>query len=132
MAPRAPLLKVDKMRDWLVDALKDLSLIAMVLTLVAVPVALLLTHVNTQYKIAQAGYDIARVTREHRALTEDLKKLQIEAAVQGRTERMTTLARERYGLAPTRPEQITIVERPSAVDAPARHASLSADVIAAH
>lgn len=97
-------------QDFLKDSVVDLLQIAMVFAVVAIPVALLLSHVYMQYSIAQTGYDIASVTSEHRALAEEHKKLQIEAAVQGRTERITTLARERYGLLPTRPEQITIIE----------------------
>ncbi len=114
--------------NWCKETSRDLLQILMVFAVVAVPVGLLLGHVRTQYEIAQTGYDIAQVTREHRALAEDLKKLQIEAAVQGRTERMTTLARERYGLAPTRPEQIKIVEAmpsDSELEQPPQHASLN-------
>ena len=97
-------------QDFLKDSVVDLLQITMVFAVVAIPVALLLSHVHMQYSIAQTGYDIASVTREHRALAEEYKKLQIEAAVQGRTERITTLAKERYGLLPTRPDQITIIE----------------------
>lgn len=98
------------MRDWLMDLGRDVGQILLIMAVVAAPVALLLSHVRTQYEIAQTGYDIASVTREHRALTEEHKKLRIEAAVQGRTERMTTVARERFGLEPARPAQITIIE----------------------
>lgn len=114
--------------NWCKEASRDLLQIVIVLAVVAVPVALLLSHVHTQYEISQTGYDIAQVTREHRVLAEDLKKLQIEAAVQGRTERMTTLARERYGLSPMRPEQITVVEGvsdESIAEEPPQHASLN-------
>ena len=98
------------LKDWFTRSLHDVALIAMVCLLVAAPVTLLLDHVHTQYAIAQTGYDIARATEEHRALTEQNKKLQIEAAVQGRTERVMMLARDRYGLSPAAPSQITVVE----------------------
>jgi len=115
------------MRDWLVSLARDLASITFLIGLVAVPVALLLSHVETQYRIAEAGYDIAKVTREHRQLTEDYKKLKIEAAVQGRTERMSEVARKRYGLEPTRPEQVTIIHLANPAEADEmleRHASL--------
>lgn len=113
------------MRDWFASFFKDLSIILLVLALVALPVALLLSHVHTQYTIAQAGYDIARVTREHHKLAESSKKLRIEAAVQGRTQRMTQLATQRFGLSPARPEQITIIHLGEDAE-PERHASLEA------
>lgn len=97
-------------RDWMIDLGEDLLRLLLVTAVVAAPVALLMSHLQTQYEIAQTGYDIAQVTREHRELVEAHKKLRIEAAVQGRTERMNTLARQRFGLMPARPEQITIIE----------------------
>jgi len=100
----------DIIQNFFKESIVDMLQISTIFAVVAIPVALLLSHVHTQYQISQTGYDIARVTREHRSLAEDYKKLQIEAAVQGRTERITNLARERYGLAPTRPEQITVVQ----------------------
>ena len=119
--------KVFDMRDWLVSLARDLASITFLLAAVALPVALVLSHVETQYRIAEAGYEIAEVTREHRQLTEDYKKLKIEAAVQGRTERMSEVARQRFGLEPTRPEQVTIIHLDNKADALEkleRHASL--------
>src|SRR5690606_9483227 len=91
-------------REWIAESLRDSLAIVLTLTIIAMPVAVLLHHVHKQYQITALGYDIAQVTREHRLLVETNKKLKVEAAVQGRTERMTQLASDRFGLAPARPE----------------------------
>ena len=98
------------------ETARDLARVALVTGAAAIPVAILLFHVHNQYEVVRSGYDIAEVTREHKRLAEDNKKLRIEAAVQGRAGRVTQLARERFGLEPTRPEQIHIIE---IVDSPA-------------
>ena len=100
----------------LADTARDLARVSLVTGAAAIPVAILLFHVHNQYEVVRSGYDIAEVTREHKRLAEDNKKLRIEAAVQGRAGRVTQLAREQFGLEPTRPEQIHIIE---IVDAPA-------------
>ena len=112
--------------DWLLPTLRDLARVVATVGLVAIPVAILLSHLHVQYDITRTGYTIAQVTRTHRDLTESSRRLQIEAAVQGRTERMTTLAKERFGLEPTRPEQVTLIEwRASQDEAPAAQAALA-------
>ena len=68
--------------------------------------SLLMFHVWNQYRIMDVGYRIAEVTDEHRQLMERNKKLAIEAAVVGRTERLSSVARERYGLEPVGPQQV--------------------------
>lgn len=68
--------------------------------------SILMLHVWNQYRIMEVGYEIADVTSEHRKLMEQNKKLSIEAAVVGRTERLSNLARERYGLEPVAPFQV--------------------------
>ncbi len=71
--------------------------------------SILMFHVWNQYQIMDIGYRIAEVTTEHRQLLERNKKLAIEAAVVGRTERLSSVARERYGLAPIGPEQVRLI-----------------------
>ena len=81
-----------------------------------VAVGLLMFHVWTEYRIVQMGYEIADVTNQHRQLIEDNKKLAIEAAVVGRTERLSSVARARYGLEPVRPEQVRTIAVEVAAD----------------
>jgi cell division protein FtsL len=88
----------------------DLLRVLGVMIAVGAPVAILLTHVHHQYEITRLGYQIAQVTREHRSLLETNKKLRVEAAIQGRSERITTVARERFGLEMIRADQIVLLE----------------------
>lgn len=97
------------MRQFIAETARDMAHILLLMACVAIPAAILMNHIHTQYQITQAGYDIAKVTRKHRRLMEDNKKLAIEAAVQGRTERMTNMARDQFNLEPTRPEQIYVI-----------------------
>ena len=96
--------------DLVASTREDLVWVALTFAAVAIPVALLLFHVHNQFRVLELGYEIAEVTREHKKLVEQNKKLRIEAAVQGRTERMTQTAQQRFGLEPARPEQLFIVE----------------------
>lgn len=94
------------MQEKVLDTLKDLGKIGSVGLAVALVCSVLMFHVWNRYQITHLGYEIARVTKEHRDLVEQNRKLSIEVAVQGRTERMTEVARARFGLQPMRPEQI--------------------------
>ena len=109
----------------LADTARDFVRVGVVTAAAAVPVAILLFHVHNQYEVVHSGYDIAEVTREHKRLAEDNKKLRIEAAVQGRAGRVTQLAQERFGLEPTQPEQIHIIE---IVDSPAEDPGARAEL----
>ena len=115
-------------RESLLDAARDLAQVLIMVALVAMPVALLMEHVRTKQQITHTGYQIAKTTNEHRRLMEENKMLSIEAAVQGRSDRVVSLASERFGLEPARHEQILII--PVLDDAPAprqAHASLGAE-----
>ena len=106
------------------DAIK-VGGIAMFLATVS---GILMFHVWNQYQILEVGYEIADVTHAHRRLIEQNKKLSIEAAVLGSTERLSTVARERYGLEPVRPEQVRTLSMDVADDGVAveqgKHAAL--------
>lgn len=93
-------------QEWISDAV----LVAKVFVLVAIPTALLVVHVWNQFRITQVGYEIAAVTTEHRNLLEENKKLTVEARIQGRSDRVAEVARQQFGLAETRPEQVITVE----------------------
>lgn len=112
------------MRHVFIESGQDALHIMLLVALVAIPASLLLGHLHTRYEISQAGYDIAKVTRTHRKLMEENKKLSIEAAVLGRTERMSDMARDRFGLVPTRPERVYKISLEAAPAA--QHAQLSA------
>lgn len=90
--------------------LKDAVRVGFWASMVGAIGCILMVHVWNQYRIVQLGYEIAEVTQEHRRLLERNKKLSIEAAVVGRTERLAVVARERYGLEPVGPRQVRPVD----------------------
>lgn len=94
------------MKAWMMRVLSDAFRVGLWTTAVVGLGGLLMFHVWNQYRIVQVGYQIAEVTQEHRKLIEQNKKLAIEAAVVGRTERLSNVARERYGLEPVGPKQV--------------------------
>lgn len=115
--------------QWLFEIGRDLFKIAALITIVAIPVTIFMGHLKTKQQIIQAGYHINQATHEHRVLSEENKKLSIEAAIQGRSDRVVSLAKERFGLEPARHDQVLIIP----VDSPddqaeatqtQRHASL--------
>lgn len=77
---------------------------------VMLPASALIWHVWHEYRIVHLGYEIAAVTQEHRNLLEENKKLSVEAAILGRSDRVTGVAREQFGLQLARPDQITVLE----------------------
>lgn len=88
------------------DAIGDMWRVVKLVAIISVPMGLLFFHVFNQYRIAALGYEVADQTREHRELIEEHRKLRIEASFQGRSDRMTAVARERFGLEPIHPEQV--------------------------
>lgn len=94
------------MRDFVKGLFKDATAVLKMVLIVGVPMGILLFHVWHEYRIVDLGYQIADVTSEHRAMLEEHKKLSIEATVQGRTERIATVAREQFGLEQVRPHQV--------------------------
>jgi cell division protein FtsL len=88
---------------------RDALRVGAVLAVAAALTGILLLHVWNQYQITHLGYRIAEVTHEHRRLLEENKKLSIEAAIQGRSERITGVAREQFGLQPLKPEQVRTI-----------------------
>ena len=104
------------------DIASDVWKVLRVVVLVGLPVGLLLFHVWTQYRITKLGYEVAEQTDRHRDLIEEQRKLSIEATYQGRTERVLSVARDRYGLEPLQPEQVVSVE-----DAPSENGANDAE-----
>ena len=98
------------LRAQLFDAARDAFRIGKVAAIVAVVVALLLYHVWNQYQITHLGYQISEQTHQHHKLMQQNRKLSIEAAYQGRTERMLSVAKKHFGLQPIRPEQVIEVD----------------------
>lgn len=90
--------------------LTDAYRVGRVLVVIAVPVALLLTHVWYQVRITQLGYQISEETERHEKLADEHRKLQIETAVEGRSERLADRAKRRFGLEQIDPEQVITVE----------------------
>jgi cell division protein FtsL len=99
------------MKKWLLDGMGDGFRIFKVLVLVAIPVGILLFHVWGQFRITKLGYEVAEQTTEHRSLIEEQRKLTIEATFQGRSERVLSMAKERFGLEPMQPEQVIQVDQ---------------------
>lgn len=75
----------------------------------AIPLALLLTHVWYQYQVTRLGYEISEETRRHERLADRHRKLTIEYAVESRSRRVTQTAREEFGLRRLEPEQLVDV-----------------------
>ena len=98
------------MKQWLGECWADALVVLKICIVVAIPTALLLSHVWNQYRITDLGYQIAEVTSEHRYLLEENKKLTVEAGLQGRSDRVSEVARHQFGLEQLRPEQIITVE----------------------
>ena len=78
-------------------------------------VGLLICEVWYRIETVNHGYYMTRLTRERQQLLEDRKKLQIEATVNARTERIDQIARDSLGLESVRKDQIIEV-------GPRRHA----------
>ncbi|MFU8805148.1 MAG: cell division protein FtsL [Bradymonadaceae bacterium] len=97
------------MKERCTDFLNDAFCLTRVGLIIAIPMSIFLFHVYTQYRISDMGYQIAEVTQEHRELLEEYKKLSIEAAIQGRSDRVEALARERFGLQYLRADQVISV-----------------------
>lgn len=97
-------------KEWLLTCLADAYRVGRVALLIAIPAALLLTHVWYQYRITQLGYKISEQTERHERLADEHRKLEIQAAVEGRSERLSDVARERFQLEQVDPEQIITVD----------------------
>ena len=98
------------MKQWLSEFFGNAAVVSKVLLVVAIPTSLLLFHVWNQYRITEMGYELAEVTSEHRDLMEENKKLSVEARLQGRSDRVSEVARNQFGLEAMRPGQIITVE----------------------
>ena len=97
------------MKEYLSQWLSNTAIVAKVALVVAVPTALLLFHVWNQYRITEVGYQIAEVTTEHRNLLEENKRLTVEARIQGRSDRVSTVARQQFNLREAHPDQIITI-----------------------
>jgi cell division protein FtsL len=98
------------LRELVRTILSDAYRVGRVLVVIAVPVALLLTHVWYQVRITQLGYQISEETDRHEKLADEHRKLQIETAVEGRNERLADRAKRRFGLEQIDPDQVITVE----------------------
>ena len=101
-------------KEWLSTCLAHAYRVCRVALLAAIPATLLLTHVWYQYRITQLGYEISEQTDRHERLVNEHRKLEIQTAVEGRSERLTEVARERFELERVEPEQIITID-PAAV-----------------
>lgn len=98
------------MKPWWKRLIGNTVAVGKVAALVAVPAAMLLAHVWTQFRITKLGYEISEETGRHGELEDEQQKLRIEATVEGQREEISEVARERFGLEPVEPEQILTVE----------------------
>lgn len=112
------------MKKWMFDGMGDGVRVLKVLVIVAIPVCILLFHVWNQFRITKLGYEVAEQTREHRELIEERRTLSIEATFQGRSERVLSVAKERFGLEPLEPEQVIQLDRTAFDGASEEQASL--------
>lgn len=88
------------------DAASDLAPVLTALML-ALPVVFAgLFFVWSRVVTVRLGYEISRASDAHHRLLEENRGLRIESAALKAPDRLEKLARETYGLAPPRPEQI--------------------------
>ena len=112
------------MKQWISECVSDVTIVAKVLILVAIPTGLLLFHVWNQYRITELGYQVAEVTTEHRTLLEENKKLVVEARLQGHSDRVAQVAKSQFGLQEAHPEQFVTIDLRPEVVADVEHAQL--------
>lgn len=112
------------MKEKVLDMCMDAGRLGAAIFAVSLACSILIFHVWNEYQITHLGYEISRVTNEHRELVEENRKLSIEVAVQGRTERMAEVARTRFGLEPVSPDQIRPIQLESNPSKPMVHAAL--------
>lgn len=98
------------MKDWLAHFVGNAGRLGLITLLAAAPTTLLLTHVWYQFRITRLGYEISEETDRHEKLADEHRKLEIEATVESRGDRLTDLAKRRFGLERVEPEQIITVE----------------------
>lgn len=98
------------MKQWIRQWMADAIVVGKIVAIIAVPTALLVFHVWHQYRIAEVGYEIADATTEHRKLLEENKKLVVEARLQGRSDRVSKLAEQHFGLREPDPDQIITID----------------------
>lgn len=110
-------------KQWLGGCYRDGVVVAKVVMILAIPTTLLVFHVWNQYRITDLGYRIAEVTTEHRQLLEENKRLTVEAGIQGRSDRVSQVARRQFGLQEPRPEQIIAIDLHND-EGPTEHAAL--------
>lgn len=98
------------MKQWCLKLATDAYRILKVVALVAVPAALLLTHVWYQYQMTRLGYEISKETKRHEKLADQHRKLTIQTTVESRSERIAEVAKRRFGLERVEPDQIITVD----------------------
>lgn len=86
--------------------------------LLAIPTSLLLTQVYYEYRATELGYEISEASSKKRQLTDQRRRLKIERAMQARSERVTRVAKQRFGLRRAGPEQVWTIEPASSGEAP--------------
>lgn len=111
------------MKQWFSELFVNTVVVAKVMLVVAVPTSLLVVHVWNQFRVAQMGYEIAEATSEHEQLLEEQKKLTVEARLQGRSDRVSEMARQQFDLRVPEPDQfVTVGESPEEASGEHAHA----------
>lgn len=97
------------LRELASDFFRNVLTVGKLVGVLAVPTALLLTHVWYQYRVVQLGYEISEETRRHEQLADRHRKLTIQYAVESRSRRVTKTARRKFGLQRLEPDQLVDV-----------------------
>lgn len=92
-------------------AANDLAPVLTAVMLAAPVVVAGLFYVWTRVVTVRLGYQISEASEVHHRLLEENRGLRIESAALKAPARLEKLARERYGLAAPRPEQIIRLDR---------------------
>ncbi len=98
------------MRTFFREFLKDFIIVISIVALVAICVSIFLVHVQNEFEISQRGYELAKVTRNHRRLIEENRRLKVESAMLMRTDRVIERAKLEFNLKIARPDQVILID----------------------
>jgi cell division protein FtsL len=113
------------MWQWCWQAIREAWAVCKVIPLVAIPVAIGLSHVWTQFRVTNLGYEISQETSRHEKLVDRHRKLTVELGVEGRSDQVERRGRRQFGLHTVQPGQVIDVSlSPTAKTPKTEHASL--------
>lgn len=89
---------------------RDATIVVGIIAMVAGVISIFLVHVKNEFQISKIGYERAEITRVHRHLIEENRRLKVEAAMLLRTDRVIAKAKEEFNLFPAKATQIVVID----------------------